>query len=64
MQGKNPTPNAQNARVYRAGVAKRLDAIERKVDALLAATLQNGVGLPTEVQARLKDAFKSEDHRR
>jgi len=64
MQGKSLSPNAENARTYRAGLAKRLDQIERKVDALLRATLNNGVVLPADAETELRQAFRPEDPRR
>jgi hypothetical protein len=64
MHGKDPSQNAQNARTYRAGVAKRLDAIEAGMHALLKAALTSGVYLPPEIERAVREALAMQDARR
>jgi len=54
---------AERSARHRVGVARRLDAIDAKLTALLAAWHQSGVVLPADAEAKLRQAFKPEDNR-
>jgi hypothetical protein len=64
MDEPEPSASVQAQRRFRKGVASRLAALETGMNALLRATLNNGVVLPAEIEREVRDALKMQDRAR